>query len=137
MLIEIWERLRGYDKWIQTEATILSSKLTKPGVVLSDNGRFAKLLEPWQWHLTCTIGWNDALRNPYTACYTVGELSALYQLYNGQNVIIRYNPASPEDYYLRDLLINKTSSTIKEMPRFAYFAFILYWIAHELWRHFH
>jgi hypothetical protein len=25
MLIEIWERLRGYDKWIQTEATVQSS----------------------------------------------------------------------------------------------------------------
>jgi hypothetical protein len=27
MLIEIWERLRGYDKWIKTEATVQSSEL--------------------------------------------------------------------------------------------------------------
>jgi hypothetical protein len=27
MLIEIWERLRGYDKWVQTEAKIESSNL--------------------------------------------------------------------------------------------------------------
>jgi hypothetical protein len=27
MLIEIWERLRGYDKWIETEAKIESSKV--------------------------------------------------------------------------------------------------------------
>jgi len=34
MLIEIWEHLRGYDKWIQTEATIQSSDLAE--VDLSD-----------------------------------------------------------------------------------------------------
>ena len=28
MLIEIWERLRGYDKWVQTEAKIESSDVT-------------------------------------------------------------------------------------------------------------
>jgi hypothetical protein len=29
MLIELWEHLRGYDKWIQTEATIQSTDLAE------------------------------------------------------------------------------------------------------------
>jgi hypothetical protein len=41
MLIEIWERLRGYDKWVQTEAKVESSQVeetvhsTRYGIVYS------------------------------------------------------------------------------------------------------
>lgn len=146
MLIEIWERLRGYDKWIQAEATILSSKLAKSGVVPSDSDRFDKLCSKslWQimrWHSTCTIRWADLSGTPHTARYAVGERSALFQLYDGQTVPIRYNPACPEEYYLRDLLINRTASRIKGIFWISLSALnILYLtsrLTYLLWHHFH
>jgi len=85
MLIEIWERLRGYDKWTQTEATILSSDLV--GQALSKN----------------VIEWNDVSGKSHTAKYSVHSSSRLYQLYDGQTVIVRYNQANPDRYYFREL----------------------------------
>jgi hypothetical protein len=84
MLIEIWERLRGYDKWTQTEATILSSDLV---------GQVSKNV----------IGWTDVSGKSHTAKYSVFSGSRLYQLYDGQTVTIRYNQANPAEYYFRDL----------------------------------
>jgi hypothetical protein len=84
MLIEIWERLRGYDKWIETEATILSSDLVNQ---MSKN----------------VIGWTDMSGRSHTARYSVHSGSRLYQLYDGQTVTIRYNRANPGEYYFREL----------------------------------
>jgi hypothetical protein len=137
MLTENWERLRGYDKWIQTEATILSSELTEPDAGLERNEKRSNLGSPFQWHSTCTIGWTDVSGISHKGSYTVPELSPLFQLYQGQTVPIRYNPACPGEYYLHELCINKAASTLKRTLFIAYFAFFLIWFAHELWRHFH
>jgi Protein of unknown function (DUF3592) len=125
MLIEIWERLRGYDKWTKTEATVQSSELVDR---LADprktKGVWRLLLSyPWgAWQSNCSIGWTDASGAPHIAKYAAAENSALYQKYEGQRVSIRYNPANPGDYYLRELLLQRV-----------FFAFlrttILLWLA--------
>jgi hypothetical protein len=137
ILIEIWERLRGYDKWIQTEATILTSELTEPDAGLERNEKRSNLGSPLQWHSTCTIGWTDVSGISHKSSYTVSELSPLFQLYDGQTVPIRYNPACQGEYCLRELCIYKATSTIKGMLLIAWFAFCFIWFAYSTWRHFH
>lgn len=137
MLTEIRNRLHGYDKWIQTEATILSSELAEPDAGLEHNEKRSNLGSPFQWHSTCVIGWTDMSGAAHTASYIVGERSWLFRLYDGKTVPIRYNPACPGEYYLRDLFRNETASTIKGILSIALFAFCLLMFAHSLWRSFH
>jgi hypothetical protein len=137
MLTEIRNRLHGYDKWIQTDATILSSELAEPDAGLECNEKRSNPGSPFQWHSTCTIGWTDVSGITHKGSYTISELSPLFQLYEGQIVPIRYNPACPGEYYLRELCIYKATSTIKGMLLIAFFAFSLFMFAFSLWRHFH
>ncbi|MGA9673519.1 MAG: DUF3592 domain-containing protein [Terracidiphilus sp.] len=124
MLAEIWERLRGYDKWTATEATILSSKLVK-----------MKPERPWKtghksqspdggWQSNCVISWTDALSSSHKGRYWVSEGSRLFQLYDGQTVGIRYDPANPVEYYLRELSRQKARFILKRVFLFVYLAFL-------------
>jgi hypothetical protein len=110
MLIEIWERLRGYDKWIQTEATIRSSELAEVEVVESTRGQDASVDE---WHSIDELAWTGQDSRQYTGEYEVSENSPLFQLYDGQTVTVRYNPDRPGEFYLRGVLRSKVISTIK------------------------
>jgi hypothetical protein len=110
MLIELWERLLGYEKWTEAEATVRSSKLVDRLV----SGRDAKgiwrilLSYPWGvWQSDCEIGWIDASGASRSGKYTVTEKSSLFQEYEGQRVSIRYNPLSPDEFYLRALFIDR------------------------------
>jgi hypothetical protein len=95
MLIEIWERLRGYDKWIPTEAKVESSKVKET-------------LDPESGYIAYSSGdllvWTDQQGEHQRAYFTVPDDSPLYQLVEGATVTIRYNPADPYQYYLRELL---------------------------------
>jgi hypothetical protein len=110
MLIEIWERLRGYDKGIETEATILSSELIDPITVSPRDGDFIlrdPIKNPFvQWLSRCAIQWTDRSGVSHIAGYTVSEGSRLFLLYEGKTVSIRYNPTNPDEYYNRLLLRN-------------------------------
>ncbi len=68
MLIEIWERLRGYDKWIQTQAKIESSDISKVNVV-TENGKVANTHRYAGDRLT----WIDARGNKQHSTFTVDE----------------------------------------------------------------
>jgi len=112
MLIEIWERLRGYDKWIQTEATIKSSDLEDLGFGsfrTFRNDKSCRMGLNDQWQSKCLISWTDASGIPRTGSYAVSERSPLFHLYEGKTVSIRYNPACPEKYYLRELFWHKAT----------------------------
>ncbi|MGD0938938.1 MAG: DUF3592 domain-containing protein [Terracidiphilus sp.] len=97
MLIEIWERLRGYDKWTQTEATVESSVEQKDTVVYRGN-KFD------EYSSNDVIVWKDAQGEKQYADFTVQENSPLFQLIDGNSVSIRFNPAKPDEFYYRDLL---------------------------------
>jgi hypothetical protein len=100
MLIEIWERLRGYDKWVETTATVESSKEQK--IVIQ--GRYGPIES---FAADDIIVWTDSRGERQYADFTADENSKLFQLIDNQTVSIRFNPSSPDQFYYRDLLKDK------------------------------
>lgn len=98
MLIELWEKLRGYHKWVQTEAKVRSSKVEKT----AHYGRDGSV--SYTWASGDQLVWTDEQGQPQSAEFKVDDESPLYQLVGGESVTIRYNPARPEEFYYRDLL---------------------------------
>jgi hypothetical protein len=98
MLIELWERLRGYDKWVETDAMIESSDLVSKGRRVGLGGVTPNLGS------RVRIAWRSANGEKRTAEFNVDDESPLYQLVGAETVSIRYNPAKPGQYYFRDLL---------------------------------
>jgi hypothetical protein len=93
MLIEMWERLRGYDKWIEAEAEIESSQVSTYYDRQGEHEQSSDILK-----------WTDIQGETHRCDFTVPEDSSLYQNVAGQTITIRYSPADPERYYLRELL---------------------------------
>ena len=99
MLIELWERLRGYDRWIETDATISSSQVraipyaSRSGTVIGYNYASGDVLT-----------WTDQTGEKQYADFNVSDDSPLYQLVGGETVRIRYSPADPQCYYFPALL---------------------------------
>jgi hypothetical protein len=90
MLIEGWERLRGYDNWTPTLATVKSSTVSRDGEFI--------------WRSTCEIEWRDQNQIEHTAVFNAFEESSLYQLTEGDTIEIQINPAKPSQFYLRGLI---------------------------------
>lgn len=106
MLIELWERLRGYDKWIEAQAKVQSSTEQKTeeyyrgqkyDVFSSDD----KLV------------WIDNQGVERSTEITVDEGSPLFQLIGGETVTIRYNPSNPDQFFYPDLLRGQIISTVR------------------------
>jgi hypothetical protein len=98
MLIELWERLRGYDKWVPVEARIESTRVwkreTRYGTVdCSDD----------------VMLWTDPTGMNHRAPFTTQDGSPLFELIEGSTRAIRYNPADPEEYYCRELYEHNTA----------------------------
>jgi hypothetical protein len=108
MLIEIWERLRGYDKWVETEAKIESSNLEKTPV----EGRSGTVVS-YLYASGDTLTWTDRQGEKQYADFTVPDDSPLYQFIGGETVTIRYDPAHPDRFYYRDLLRTRIHSAVK------------------------
>jgi len=110
MLMAIWERWRGYDKWTEAKATVQSSKVVdRLATGRNKKGIWSVLLSyPCSaWQSNCEIGWTDASGVSHTGRYAVTENSSLFQEYEGQRVSIRHNPLSPDEFYLRGLFIDR------------------------------
>jgi hypothetical protein len=95
MLIEIWERLRGYDKWIAVEAKVVSAAQIR-----------RKLGKRYQVSPTSQLSgellfWKDMEGEPHFGAFVTHETSPLYQLLEGEPIAICYNPAKPDHYYCR------------------------------------
>jgi hypothetical protein len=105
MLIELWERLRGYDKWVHATATVEASD---PTYFQSRGHDYSRSDD--------VIVWCDSAGEKHRAQFTVQVGSPLFQLVQGSKVDIRYNPADPEQYYFRELLktrIRQVASPVK------------------------
>lgn len=102
MLIELWERLRGYDKWVETEATVEKSQVTTHE---NDGGQYSISDD--------LLMWVDTLSDRHRAAFAVREDSPLYQLVDGSTIPIRYNPADPEQLYIRELLQTRVRIWVK------------------------
>lgn len=102
MLIELWEKLRGYDKWVEAEATVESSRgehiqVRTGGYEQSDN----------------VLLWTDLKGERHRAYLEVSAGSPLYNLLQDSKISIRYDPADPDEYYLRELLkLRMTKATV-------------------------
>ena len=108
MLIEIWERLRGYDEWVQTEARIESSNLEKVKVY-DINGNQAGFTS----ESDDVLVWTDKMGQRQSVEFCVPDDSPLYQFIGGETVTIRYNPANPKEFYYRELLRTKVHTAFK------------------------
>jgi hypothetical protein len=98
MLIEMWERLRGYDKWVETQAKIESSNVKRT----SHTDRAGNV--SYTWSSGDTLVWADSQGDQRRAEFKVDDESPLYQLVGGESVTIRYDPQNPDHFYFRDLL---------------------------------
>lgn len=108
MVIEIWERLRGYDKWIQAEATVESSNVEKTPI----QGRYGGTVG-YAYSSGDRLTWIDRQGEKQYADFTVPDDSPLYQMVGGETVTIRYDPANPDRFYYRELLRTKVHTAVK------------------------
>ncbi len=106
MLIEIWEKLRGYDKWVNAAATIERSDVEK----IPYNNRNGTV--SYSYEAGDVIAW-VADGTKHYADFNVEEGSPLFQLVGGESVAIRYNPMDPDDFYYRDLLKSRVNRTCR------------------------
>ena len=93
MLMAIWERLRGYDKWTPAEATVVFVKEehTYPG-------KDGKELH-YSYVTGDRLAWTDAQGEKQSAPLKPAGKDPKYQFAEGEVVSIRYNPANPEQYF--------------------------------------
>jgi hypothetical protein len=128
MLAELWERLRGYDRWTQTEAIVHSSdpKLDEVQLMrvrgeeayasrLIGGSALGSLVKGFEdlgdkrppaadWVSICWFSWMDESGKPHRSqIYRVIENSPLFQLIDGETVTLRYNPANPDQFFFRVL----------------------------------
>lgn len=100
MLIELWERLRGYDKWVETEARIVSYETLRRRLPAPQpkpiSGRVSGDL----------ITWKDGHGARHYGTFINLDTSPLYQLLEGEKTRIRYNPANPDRYYHRQYFLH-------------------------------
>jgi hypothetical protein len=97
MLIELWEKLRGYDKWPETEATIISGERVRRALRMHD----PKLTQVSADMLV----WKDQYARKQYGPFVTYDTSPLYQLLEGQTILIRYSPVQPNRYYSRPLFL--------------------------------
>jgi hypothetical protein len=97
MLIEFWERLRGYDKWVQAHAVVCRSGTER----IEHSGRYGPYSTTEAGDV---IEWKDPTGEKQYADFNAPEGSKLFQLVAGDTVEIRFNPAKPDEFYCRDLV---------------------------------
>ena len=100
MFIEAWERLRGLDKWVETEASVRSSELTQ--VQVGRTGRYGDGDPIYEWQSFEELAWRDETGAEQKERLSAHDGSPLFQLYDGKSVKIRYNPAKPYEFYIRE-----------------------------------
>jgi hypothetical protein len=97
MFIELWEWLRGYDKWLPAQATVEYVK----------EGHTYREASGKELHYSYTTGerlvWTDAHGQKCTAPLKPPSKDPEYQFSEGETAAIRYNPAKPDEYYFRKL----------------------------------
>jgi hypothetical protein len=108
MLIDLWEKFRGYDKWVDATATIKSSKLSEQ-VVGHDRGGRAF----YGWFGDEWLTWKDSSGAEQSEPMTVSEDSPVFQCIEGDVIVIRYNPADPSEFYVREQLKYQLNRAVK------------------------
>jgi len=100
MLIELWERLRGYNKWVQAEARVDSAAAIRRTL----GKRYQE--SPTSRASGRLLVWKDQLGKKQVGVFVTLDTSPFYQLLDGETITIRYNPARPNHYYCRAHLLS-------------------------------
>jgi hypothetical protein len=97
MLIEWWEKLRGYDKWPEAEATIISGERIR---------RALRMRGPKSTEVSADmLMWKDQYARKQYGPFVTYDTSPQYQVLEGETILIRYSPAKPHRYYNRALFV--------------------------------
>lgn len=116
MWLELWEKLRGYDHWIEARATIetsLSAQGAQEAALCGD-----------------MLVWTDERGQRQAAEFLVPDDCTLYQKVSGDTLLIRYNPRKPGQFYHRQLHRVRVRTTIK---RVAITVFLIALIVMAFW----
>lgn len=97
MLVQLWERLRGYNQWILTDAEIESSQMEDR--ISTYRGRTFH-----SYDSDDKVVWTDRQGNRQFGFLNVPDDSPLYQFVGGEKIAIRYNPDKPEEFYFPERL---------------------------------
>jgi hypothetical protein len=98
MLVEVWEWLRGYHKWTEVEAKV---QFLKEDLTCRDaSGKEVQYSSAKGDRLI----WRDVRGVAHHVDFQLPENSAKYRFADGEAATLRYNPANPEQYYVRKLL---------------------------------
>jgi hypothetical protein len=121
MLIELWERLRGYDKWVEAQARVLSYEALrrKVGAPMPkrDFGSVSGDL----------LTWKDGHGDRHFGTFINHDTSPLYQLLEGEKIRILYNPANPERYYHRQYFLHWVALIVKGIAIFVVCGGFIVW----------
>lgn len=109
MTTKLWERLRGYDKWIETTAIFRSADVEK----IPHADRYGNV--SYTYDSYDTITWTDQKGETHTADFRVPDDSPIYLLVDGNKTTIRYNPANPDRFYYPDLLRTRIATVTKRI----------------------
>jgi hypothetical protein len=121
MLIEILERLRGYDKWIETEARVdYAAKIRK-----ALGKRFQE--SPDSRVSGQLLVWKDQYNRTQWGTFITLDTSPLYQLLDGETITIRYNPARPGRYYCRSHFLSWAAFIAKTILAVAVAVGLIVW----------
>jgi hypothetical protein len=94
MIFDLWEKLWGIDRWPEADALVLLAPM------LADDPRAG----PGGSRPEIRIEWEDAAGASFRGKFAVPAGSPLFQLYEGNTVVIRYNPQKPSSFYSREHL---------------------------------
>jgi hypothetical protein len=104
MLIELWELLRGYRTWTETQGVIESAEVHRKPI-----GERGILFDVTAAQ---TMVWIDNTGQKHATQFVVPESSPLFSLKPGDAVIIRCHPAQPDRFYLRELSLTRTKTLL-------------------------
>lgn len=94
MLIELWEKLRGYDKWIETEAISVKFESERNFVL-----RKGTSVPVFQFRAVLT--WLDQYGAERTGVLDLAG-SPLRLPVRAPLIRLRFNPAAPHEFYVRN-----------------------------------
>jgi hypothetical protein len=128
MLVEFWERLRGYDKWPCAEAKITTAKVKRT----AHNGRDGSV--SFSYASADRLEWIDFHGQKQSAEFKIHDDSPLYQFIGRETVALRYDPGNSHRFYFPELLRTRIYRACKlTLYTLAFIAFVGALFALNLW----
>jgi hypothetical protein len=128
MMTKLWERAIGYDKWIETIATFGAANVQKT----PHNGRDGSV--SYTYNSFDTISWTDHSGATHSADFKVPDNSPIYQMVDGNQATIRYDPSRPDRFYYPDLFRTRIDTVLQRIGYTILFLVILaLFVALHLW----